>query len=178
MVPASSVHIGLLSDTHSHWDDRMAHHLADCDEIWHAGDLGDLSVLDSMQALVPNPVRIVHGNIDNAQIRTETSEILCWEQAGMTILMLHIGGRPGRYAKGVRALLTHHRPDLFICGHSHLLRIERDESFGGLYCNPGAAGYHGFHRVRTLVKFRLSEGALHDVRVIELGERIKKISHL
>ena len=173
-MPLDNVHIGLLSDTHGHWDERMSHHLSDCDEIWHAGDIGNLDILDAMQQLVNKPVRAVFGNIDNALIRSETKEILQWEIQGIHFMMLHIGGRPGRYAKGVRQLLNVNQPDVFICGHSHLLRIERDQSFGGLYCNPGAAGLHGFHRMRTLIKFRVVRGELVDMRVVELGDRRKK----
>ena len=174
-MPLDNVHIGLLSDTHGHWDDRMSHHLSDCDELWHAGDIGSLDVIDAMQKLVDRPARVVFGNIDSAIIRSETKEMLLWKIQGIQFMMLHIGGRPGRYAKGVRQLLNDHRPDVFICGHSHLLRIERDPSFGGLYCNPGAAGLHGFHRMRTMLKFRVLRGELVDMRVIELGPRTKKM---
>jgi len=172
-VPKSNVHIGLLSDNHGHWDDRISHHLANCDEIWHAGDLGTLEVVDEIRRLAKVQARIVYGNIDNSTIRSEIKESLRWEIQGLKFLMIHIGGRPGRYAKGIRRLLEEHRPDVFICGHSHLLRIEKDPSFGGLYCNPGAAGYHGFHQKRTLIKFQIHDGQLHDMQVIELGNRIK-----
>lgn len=171
-MPKDNVHIGLLSDTHSHWDDRMTHHLADCHEIWHAGDVGDLTVLDAMGQLNAH-VRVVFGNIDDHRIRAETNETLHWEIQGLRFCMTHIGGRPGRYAKGIRSLLNETRPDVFICGHSHLLKVQRDPSFDGLYINPGAAGIHGFHRKRTLIKFSIVESQLTQMRVVELGNRAK-----
>ncbi len=173
-MPKSNVHIGLLSDNHGHWDDRISHHLSDCDEIWHAGDLGTLQVVDEVKRLAKIEARIVFGNIDDSTIRSEVKESLKWEIQGLTFFMTHIGGRPGRYAKGIRRLLEEHRPDVFICGHSHLLRVEKDLSFGGIYCNPGAAGYHGFHQKRTLIKFQIQDGAVCNMKVIELGNRIKK----
>lgn len=172
-MPEAAIHIGLLSDTHSHWDDRMTHHLSDCDEIWHAGDLGSLDILDQMQILAPVN-RVVFGNIDDHTIRAETSEFLHWQIQGLRFSMTHIGGRPGRYAKGIRQFLNDQRPHVFICGHSHLLKIQNDASFGGLYINPGAAGVHGFHRKRTLLKFSVGNGELTNVRVVELGDRIRK----
>jgi len=171
-MPKDNVHIGLLSDTHSHWDDRMTHHLADCHEIWHAGDVGDLTVLDAMGQLNAH-VRVVFGNIDDHRIRAETDETLHWEIQGLRFCMTHIGGRPGRYAKGIRSLLNETRPDVFICGHSHLLKVQRDPSFEGLYINPGAAGIHGFHRKRTLIKFSIEQSQLTQMRVVELGNRAK-----
>ncbi|MEC8634737.1 MAG: YfcE family phosphodiesterase, partial [Bacteroidota bacterium] len=130
-MPKDTVHIGLLSDTHGHWDDRITHHLSGCDEIWHAGDVGSLAVLDAMQQLGGH-VRVVFGNIDDHRMRSETAETLHWEIQGLRFCMTHIGGRPGRYAKGIRSLLDATRPDVFICGHSHLLKVQKDPSFGGL----------------------------------------------
>ena len=151
----------------------MTHHLADCHEIWHAGDVGDLTVLDAMGQLNAH-VRVVFGNIDDHRIRAETNETLHWEIQGLRFCMTHIGGRPGRYAKGIRNLLNETRPDVFICGHSHLLKVQRDPSFDGLYINPGAAGIHGFHRKRTLIKFSIVQSQLTQMRVVELGNRAKK----
>ena len=150
----------------------MTHHLADCHEIWHAGDVGDLTVLDAMGQLNAH-VRVVFGNIDDHRIRAETDETLHWEIQGLRFCMTHIGGRPGRYAKGIRSLLNETRPDVFICGHSHLLKVQRDPSFEGLYINPGAAGIHGFHRKRTLIKFSIEQSQLTQMRVVELGNRAK-----
>ena len=165
-MPESIVKIGLLSDTHSHWDDRLTHHLQGCDEIWHAGDIGHFNVFDTMKSIAP--VRAVPGNIDDHRMRSELPEMLEWHLQGMHFLMIHIGGRPGRYASGVRKLLDAKRPDVFICGHSHLLRIERDKSWDGLYMNPGAAGKHGFHQIRTLLRFQLVKGQIDQLEVIEL----------
>ena len=165
------VKIGLISDNHAHWDERLSHHLQDCDEIWHAGDIGRLEVTDAIDALKPKQTRIVFGNIDNHLIRAEFDEELLWEIQGLKFYMTHIGGRPGRYAKGVRAALLQHKPDVFVCGHSHLLLIKRDASWGGLYVNPGACGMHGFHKKRTLIKFEVKNGKLDQMQVIELGDR-------
>lgn len=161
--------IGLLSDTHSHCDDRILHHLSGVDEIWHAGDIGSLDVTDALAQVAP--VRAVFGNIDDHRIRAEFPEEWRWECGGMRFLMRHIGGRPDRYASGVRTLLQSERPEAFICGHSHLLRVERDPSWGGLYINPGAAGVHGFHKVRTLLRFTVEAGQISEMELVELGPR-------
>lgn len=147
-------------------DDRIAHHFQSCDEIWHAGDIGSFVVTDALQKLAP--LRAVHGNIDDHRLRAHFPEMLSWKSGGMEILMIHIGGRPGRYAKGIRALLKEKSPDLFICGHSHLLRVERDASWEGLYINPGAAGKQGFHVVRTLIRMTIGSGQVQNMEVIEL----------
>tara|TARA_B110000503_G_C7133833_1_gene407961 strand:+ start:758 stop:1267 length:510 start_codon:yes stop_codon:yes gene_type:complete len=165
-MPKLKLRVGLLSDTHSHWDDRMTHHLQSVDEIWHAGDIGDFHVLDTMTQMAP--VKAVYGNIDDHRMRSELPELLEWEIHGLKFMMLHIGGRPGRYASGVRRLLDAQRPDVFICGHSHLLRVEKDTSWGGLYINPGAAGKHGFHRIRTLLRFDIQLGLIENLEVVEL----------
>lgn len=172
-MPKDTVHIGLLSDTHGHWDDRIAHYLAGCDEIWHAGDVGDLSVLDAMHEFNAN-VRAVYGNIDDYRVRSETHHALHWKIQGIRFCMTHIGGRPGRYAKGIRSLLDANCPDVFICGHSHLLKVQKDPSFGGLYINPGAAGMHGFHNKRTLIKFSITQGQIVEMHVVELGDRARR----
>ncbi len=161
--------IGLLSDTHSHCDDRILHHLRGVDEIWHAGDIGSLDVTDALAQVAP--VRAVYGNIDDHHIRAEFPEEWRWECGGMQFLMRHIGGRPDRYASGVRNLLQRERPEAFICGHSHLLRVQRDASWGGLYINPGAAGVHGFHKVRTLLRFEVEGGQIQHMELVELGPR-------
>lgn len=172
-MPQNELHIGLLSDTHGHWDERIAHHLAGCDEIWHAGDIGDFNVIEEIERLRASKHRIVFGNIDHARIRSEFPEHIEWELNGVHFLMTHIGGRPGRYAKGIRQLLSDKRPDVFICGHSHLLLVQHDPSWGGLYINPGAVGVHGFHHVRTMLRFSLKDGKINEMRAIELGDRRK-----
>ena len=161
--------IGLLSDTHGHMDDRILHHLAPCDEIWHAGDIGDLSVTDAIAEVAP--LVAVHGNIDGQLIRREFPEHHHFLREGLSIWMTHIGGRPGRYAKGIRQGLSQHHPGLFVCGHSHLLLVKNDPSWGGLYVNPGAAGKQGFHQMRTLIRFEIMNGMIVAPEVVELGKR-------
>ena len=165
----AAVRIGLISDTHGHIDDRILHHLAECDEIWHAGDIGSLTVTDALSSAAP--LVAVHGNIDDHIIRSEFPEHHHFEREGLSIWMTHIGGRPGRYASGIRRGLMQHRPALFVCGHSHLLLVKKDPSWGGLYLNPGAAGRQGFHRMRTLLRFNLEQGAILNPEVVELGPR-------
>jgi putative phosphoesterase len=162
--------IGLLSDTHGFLDPKVFHHFQSCDEIWHAGDVGNGNLLDQLEAF--KPVRAVYGNIDGAALRTRLP--LDWQFIceGVSVFMTHIGGAPPRYNTRVRKILQSTPPDLFICGHSHILSVRRDELIGRmLYVNPGAAGNHGFHRVKTLVRFTLSDGKISDLQVIEIGQR-------
>ena len=164
-----AVRIGLISDTHGHIDDRILHHLEGCDEIWHAGDIGHFRVTDALAKVAP--LVVVHGNIDDQLLRRDFPEHQHLERGGCRIWMTHIGGRPGRYAKGIRSGLNAHRPDLFVCGHSHLLLVQKDPSWGGLYLNPGAAGKQGFHAMRTLLRFNLADGQVLNPEVVELGRR-------
>jgi uncharacterized protein len=161
--------IGLLSDTHGFLDERILHHFADCDEIWHAGDIGEESVLDRLEAF--RPVKAVFGNIDGGAVRSRTCEHLRWNCEGLDVWITHIGGRPGNYAMPVRAELRARPPGLFVCGHSHLCLVQMDRTGTFLYMNPGAAGKHGFHKVRTILRFGVEAGRLHDLDVIELGPR-------
>ncbi len=157
----------LLSDTHGFLDHRVLGYAAKVDEIWHAGDIGDFSVTDALAHI--KPLRAVYGNIDNAAIRQQFAETLFFELEGVNVLMTHIGGKPYKYAKGVAAYIEQYKPDVFICGHSHILRIEYDKKSNMLYINPGAAGKHGFHKKQTLVQFELHKGAIQNLVVIELG---------
>lgn len=159
--------IGLLSDTHSCWDDRFATHFAGCDEIWHAGDVGDISVIARLEQVAP-VVRAVHGNIDGAVVRRRCREVELFEVEGVKVMMTHIGGYPGRYAPGVRRMLIEHPPQLFVAGHSHILKVMYDQEVDCLHINPGAAGHHGWHKVRTLVRFTLDGGNISDLEIIEL----------
>lgn len=161
--------IGLLSDTHGYLDERILHHLSDCDEIWHAGDIGNASVSDQLAAL--KPYRAVYGNIDGHELRRMHEEHLYIKCEGLNIWMTHIGGRPPRYAKGIRERLQRIRPDVFICGHSHILKVQKDQQLGVWYINPGAAGINGFHKMRTLIKFEVHEGKMQNMQVVELGKR-------
>ena len=161
--------IGLLSDTHSYLDPTLLEHFADCDEIWHAGDVGEATVLDTLEAL--KPVRGVYGNIDDTTIRRRLPEDLRFTVNGLSVFMTHIGGYPGRYTARVKSILQAERPDLYICGHSHILKVVRDKYIGTLHMNPGACGRHGFHRMRTALRFSITDGKVDDLEVIELGLR-------
>lgn len=161
--------IGLLSDTHSHCDERMLHHLANCDEVWHAGDVGDMSVLEQLQKVAP--VRGVHGNIDGTPVRKVLPANLRFQCEEVDVWMTHIGGRPPRYDRFVREELQRNTPSLFICGHSHILKVEFDKKLNMLYMNPGAAGRHGFHKMRTMLRFNISGKKIEGLEVVELGPR-------
>ena len=158
--------IGLLSDTHSMWDDKFEKYLSDCDEIWHAGDIGSIELADKLASL--KPFRAVYGNIDDNNVRISYPETLRFELEGVDVLMTHIGGYPGRYNPKIRELLYANPPKLFICGHSHILKVMYDKKIGTLHMNPGAAGNHGFHQVRTLLKFTLDNGDIKDLEVREM----------
>jgi putative phosphoesterase len=162
--------IGLISDTHSYLDQRVFDHFAMVDEIWHAGDVGTTTIIDQLEAF--KPVRIVFGNIDDKAIQQRTEENLHFELEGFRIWMTHIGGAPPRYNPQVMPVLKSDPPDIFICGHSHILRVIRDKELKNmLYINPGAAGREGFHKFRTLLRFNLHEGLISQMEVIELGKR-------
>lgn len=161
--------IGLLSDTHAYWDDKYATYFADCDEIWHAGDIGSEEVSDKLAAL--KPLRAVHGNIDGQALRLQYPAMLNFQIEKVSVLMTHIGGYPGRYSPAIRPLLYKTRPTIFISGHSHILKVMPDKTLGTLHINPGAAGISGFHQVRTLVRFTIDGSDLRDFEVIELGNR-------
>ncbi len=161
--------IGLLSDTHSYFDPRFTDLFANCDEIWHAGDIGDVKVLDAMREL--NPTRAVFGNIDDARIRAELDEHLRFTCDGVDVWMTHIGGYPGKYAPQVKSSIYKNPPKLFITGHSHILKVIFDDKIGCLHINPGAAGRSGFHAVRTAIRFSLDKGEIKDLEVIELDNK-------
>ncbi len=162
--------IGLISDTHSFLDPKVFDHFQSCDEIWHAGDVGDIAVIEQLKAF--KPVRGVFGNIDDQSVRQKYPEKLVFEVEGVKVYMIHIGGTPPRYAKGVKADLKKEKPRLFICGHSHILKVMPDKELDNmLYMNPGAAGRQGFHRMRTLLRFDLEAGNIKNLEAIELGKR-------
>lgn len=161
--------IGLISDTHSFLDPKVFEYFKDCDEIWHAGDIGDPAVIKELRDW--KPVRAVYGNIDDASIQQQYPEELSFELEGVNVYMIHIGGTPPRYAKGVKSRLKSVRPKLFICGHSHILKVMPDKELDLLYMNPGAAGRQGFHKFRTLLRFELAEGNIKNLEAIELGKR-------
>ena len=162
--------IGLLSDTHSYLDDQIIRLLSDRDEIWHAGDFGTLEVSDRLNEIAP--LRGVYGNIDGADIRQVHPKVLRFDASGLDVMMTHIGGYPGKYHPDVRQSIKENPPQLYITGHSHILKIMTDKSLNNLlHINPGAAGKHGFHKIRTLVRFAIEEGQVRALQVIELGKR-------
>ena len=161
--------IGLLSDTHSYRDARILHHLTGCDEIWHAGDFGTAAVIEALEAVAP--LRGVYGNIDGRDVRLSQPLVQSFEIEGLRVLMTHIGGYPGHYSPAARTLLTQERPGLFISGHSHILKVMPDPKLGLLHLNPGAAGMHGFHKVRTMLRFEVANGKVQQLQAIELGPR-------
>ncbi|MFC4094500.1 metallophosphoesterase family protein [Euzebyella saccharophila] len=159
----------LLSDTHSHIDDTILKYARQADEIWHAGDIGNLRVTDKLKAL--KPVRAVYGNIDDHIIQKEfplDNRFLC-EQ--VEVLMTHIGGYPPKYNSRTRPMIQKQPPKLFICGHSHILKVMMDQKNQVLHMNPGACGKHGFHQVRTMLRFKIDGPEIKDLEVIELGKR-------
>ncbi len=161
--------IGILSDTHSCWDDRYATHFAGCQEIWHAGDVGDITIIERLKDVAP-VVRAVSGNIDHGMVRRLCPEVMQFEVEGVRVWLTHIGGYPGRYAPGLENILRRERIRLMVCGHSHILKVMPDRSLDMLHVNPGAAGYHGWQKVRTLVKLTLDGGTIKGLDVIELGK--------
>ncbi len=161
--------IGLLSDTHSYLDERVFDYFEVCDEIWHAGDIGDLTVTDRLAAF--RPLRAVYGNIDDHLARRTFKETLDFTIEGVHVIMTHIGGKPGNYSLPIRDYLQSKKPALFICGHSHICKVEMDKKLGCLYMNPGAAGNHGFHHMKTLLRFTILAGKISDLEVVELGIR-------
>ena len=162
--------IGLLSDTHGYFDDRIAHHLRGCDEVWHAGDFGTAAVVGDLAALAP-VFRGVYGNIDGADVRRTEPLVQDFVVEGLRVLITHIGGYPNHYAPAARPLLDAIRPGLFVTGHSHILRVLPDKARGLLHLNPGAAGRHGFHQVRTLLRFGIEAGKVVELQAVELGKR-------
>lgn len=150
-------------------DERILHHLKGCDEIWHAGDIGSTSVLKPLEETAN--VRAVYGNIDDAGIRVIYPLDNVFEVEGALIYMTHIAGRPGKYPHRVKAKLNALRPDIFVCGHSHILLVNRDPESGLIHLNPGAAGHHGFHKIRTLLRFDINAGKVENLEAIELGKR-------
>ncbi len=161
--------IGLLSDTHGYIDPKIYEYFKDVDEIWHAGDIGSIEVIDELKKF--KPFRGVWGNIDDYNIRKEVPEFnrfLCEE---LEVLITHIGGRPGRFVPVALKEIQQQTPKLFICGHSHILLVKMDPQHNMLCMNPGACGFKGFHTVKTLLRFSVTKDRIHDLEVIELGKR-------
>lgn len=163
------MNIGLLSDTHSVLDSKVFEHFKDCDEIWHAGDIGDAEVADRLEKF--KPFRAVYGNIDDKNLQARFPEDLWFDCEGMKVWMTHIGGAPPNYNPRIKKILKERIPTIFICGHSHILRVKKDEKLDMLYINPGAAGNHGFHAMKTIIRMEITEAKIKKMEVVELGKR-------
>ncbi len=162
--------IGLLSDTHSYLDPKIPGYFKDCDEIWHGGDIGESVVADELEKI--RPLRAVFGNIDDTEMQMRFPEDLWFTCEGLIIWMTHIGGAPPNYNPRIRKIFKERTPDIFICGHSHILRVKKDPNYKNLlYLNPGAAGNQGFHYIKTIMRFDVIEKEIKNMEVIELGKR-------
>ncbi len=163
--------IGLISDTHNYLDPLVYKYFDEVDEIWHAGDIGTNVVTDALAKF--KPLRAVYGNIDGHELRAEFPEDLIFEVNGLKVYLTHIGGKPYVYNKRIIPILNQENPNLFICGHSHICLAQFDKKRRMTCLNPGAAGVHGFHKIKTLMRFTVSQGKLSDLEVVELGARAK-----
>lgn len=162
-------HILLLSDTHSHMDEAILKYVHQADEVWHAGDIGAVSVTDTLKSI--KPVRAVYGNIDNHDIQMEFPLDHRFTCEGVDVWMTHIGGYPNKYNLRIKEEIIVNPPKLFICGHSHILKVMWDKKLGLLHMNPGACGIHGFHQVRTMIRFVIDGADIKNLEIIELGKR-------
>ncbi len=162
--------IGLISDTHGFHDPTIPKYFSSCDEIWHAGDIGEGNIIEQLNTIAPTLA--VFGNIDSTEFQQLYPEDLHFEREGLKIFMSHIGGKPPSYNPRIRKLIKETSPDIFICGHSHILRVMKDPKQENLlYLNPGAAGKQGFHQMRTLLRFDLNNRKISNMEVIELRKR-------
>lgn len=157
--------IGLISDTHGHLDERIFKHLECVDEIWHGGDIGTLDVLDALKKL--KPTRAVYGNIDGADLRLETKEFEVFHVESKKVLIVHIAGKPGRYNQKAYARILLEKPDIVVCGHSHICLVQFDKNINALWMNPGACGIKGFHKVMTLLRFEIDGERIQNLEVVE-----------
>lgn len=164
--------IALISDTHSYLGADVIKHIKDADEIWHAGDIGDVATAEKLEQIGP-PVRMVWGNIDGKPLRTDYPLEQVFTVDGLKVYIIHIGGYPGRLYKRAKETIIKEKPDLYICGHSHILKVMRDKKHDLLHMNPGACGVIGFHKFRTLLKFDINQGEISNLQAIELGLRGK-----
>ncbi len=161
--------IGLMSDTHSHLDPKIFDYFKNVDEIWHAGDIGKIDLATQLTDF--KPFRAVYGNIDeNTAVEHKYPLDLHFECEGLSVYMTHIGGYPGKYSLRAKKIIENKRPNLFITGHSHILKIMRDPKFDLVHINPGACGVEGWHKVKTIVRFSIIEGKIHDVEIIEMDK--------
>ncbi len=160
----------LLSDTHDYIDKRILSYVQKVDEVWHAGDIGNLDVTDQIEEL--KTLRAVYGNVDGKDARVSFPEFEQFYCEQVSVLMTHIGGYPGRYTLKIKELLSKSTPKLFICGHSHILKVMQDKKYKLLHMNPGAAGIKGFHKIRTMLRFEINGDEVQNLEVIELGRRV------
>ncbi len=165
--------IGIISDTHSCWDEKYKTYFSECDEIWHAGDIGSTEVAERLAAI--KPLRAVCGNCDGGDLRFRFPETLRFKCEEADVLLTHIGGYPGNYDPRIRSKIYSMPPDLFICGHSHLLKVKYDKSLNLLHINPGAAGKMGWHPERTIVRLTIDGKSFKDLEVITIGENHTKL---
>ena len=163
--------IGLMSDTHSYLDPKVFEHFESCDEVWHAGDIGSVEVAKELENF--KPFKAVWGNIDNKKLREMYPLDLRFDCNGLDVFITHIGGYPGRYHKRAKTILTETPPKLYICGHSHILKVMPDKKLGFLHMNPGACGNVGYHKIKTLLRFDVLEGKVKNLEAIEIGKRGK-----
>lgn len=161
--------IGLLSDTHGYLDKRVFEYFKDVDEIWHAGDIGSAEVLQALREF--KPTRAVYGNMDSGDVRYSLSEFYRFRVEDVNVLMTHIGGYPGHYNPWLLPMFAKEKPDLFVCGHSHILKVQYDSTYGFLTMNPGAAGKQGWQTVQTLLRFVIEGDKMRDLEVIELAKK-------
>jgi putative phosphoesterase len=160
----------LISDTHSYLDEKLYKHIEEADEVWHGGDIGTRIISDELKKI--KPLRAVYGNIDGQDIRIEFPKNLIFECENVKVYITHIGGYPGKYAPEVRKIIEVEKPKLFICGHSHILKVIYDKQNELLHINPGACGAHGFHLIKTAVRFEIEKSEIKNLAVIELGKRV------
>lgn len=158
--------IGILSDTHGHWDEKLEGFFTECDELWHAGDIGNIQTADSIARF--KPIRAVYGNIDDFKVRSAFPKVLQFRCEEVDVLMTHIGGYPNRYEREALALIKAQKPKLFICGHSHILKVIYDKKYELLHINPGAAGRSGFHQIRTAVRLTIDGENMKDMEIYEI----------
>jgi putative phosphoesterase len=165
--------IGIISDTHGWIHPRLFELFSDVDEVWHAGDIGNIETADALAAF--KPMKAVYGNIDDAFVRQAYKEHIFFLAEGVRVWITHIGGTPGHYVQRVKPVIYEDPPDIFMCGHSHIARVQNDTKGGFLYINPGSAGYQGFHKFMTVIRLCIDGRKIHDLQLIELGERGKII---
>lgn len=159
----------LLSDTHGHLDPKIHKYINGVDEVWHAGDIGSTAVANEISKL--KTLKGVYGNVDGHELRSQFPENQIFSCQGVKVLITHIGGYPGRYNSRVKKLIDEEKPQLYICGHSHILKVMKDRKNKLLHMNPGACGIQGFHKLKTLLRFKLNKGKIENLEAIELGKR-------